>query len=134
MVRSLALPLTTTKKGRDSIVFGGWDIFSDNCYDAAKKARVLEKDQVEQLQPFLSQIRPFKGVYNKQYLKNLDGNHVKTAKNYLDLANAVKADIQNFIQQNTIERCVMIWCASTETYLQQSSVHQTIEAFEKGLK
>jgi len=118
----------------EDIVFGGWDIFSDNCYDAAKKARVLENEQVERLQPFLSQIRPFKGVYNKQYLKNLDGDHVKTEKNYLDLANAVKADIQNFIQQNAIERCVMICCTSTETYLKQSPVHQTIEAFEKGLK
>jgi myo-inositol-1-phosphate synthase len=118
----------------EDIVFGGWDIFSDNCYAAAQKARVLEKDMIERLQPFLSNIAPFTGVYNRQYLKNLEGKHIKSAKTYLDLANAVKEDIQSFIAKNNIERCVMIWCASTETYLQPSSVHQSIEAFEKGLR
>lgn len=118
----------------DDLVFGGWDIFSDNCYDATKKARVLSNEHIENLKEFLRQIRPFTGVFNKQYLKNLDGDHIKTEKNYLDLAHAVKSDIQHFIKENNIDRCVMIWCASTETYLQPSSVHQTITAFEKGLK
>jgi myo-inositol-1-phosphate synthase len=118
----------------EDIVFGGWDIFSDNCYAAAQKARVLEKDMIERLQPFLSTIEPFTGVYNRQYLKNLEGKHIKSAKTYLDLANAVKEDIQSFTAKNKIERCVIIWCASTETYLQPSPVHQSIEAFEKGLK
>ena len=118
----------------EDIVFGGWDIFSDNCYSAAKKARVLDKEMIERLQPFLSGIAPFTGVYNNQYLKNLKGTHVKSGKTYLDLANAVKEDIQGFIAKNSIERCVMIWCASTEAYLQPAPVHQTVEAFEKGLR
>ncbi len=118
----------------EDLVFGGWDIFSDNCYDAAKKARVLTNEHIDSLGYFLKQIYPFTGVYNKQYLKNLDGNHIKTEKTYLDLAHAVKTDIQNFVKEKGVDRCVMIWCASTETYLQPSSVHQTLADFENGLK
>ncbi len=118
----------------EDIVFGGWDIFSDNCYDAAKKARVLAREHLDNLKDFLSHIHPFPGVFNKQYLKNLDGDHIKKEKNYLELVSSVKSDIQHFVKENHIDRCVMIWCASTETYLQPSSVHQTIAAFEKGLK
>ncbi len=118
----------------DDMVFAGWDIFDDNCLTAAQKAKVLEKDLIERLRPFLSRISPMKGVYNRQYLKNLEGTHIKAGKNYMDLASALKDDIQTFTKNNAIDRCVMVWCASTETYLQPAPVHQSIAAFEQGLK
>src|ERR1700722_12029591 len=37
--------------GLDQIVFGGWDIFMDNAFEAAKNAKVLEPHQLEELRP-----------------------------------------------------------------------------------
>jgi len=52
-------------------------------------------------------------------------------KNKRDLANQVIEDIRAF--KKTVDRVVVIWAASTEIFLEPSAVHQSIEAFEKGL-
>jgi len=117
----------------DDLVFGGWDIFEDNMYDAARKAGVLEKDLLEQIKPFLSSIKPMKAVFDKNYVKKLDGPNVKTGKNKMELAEQVREDIRNFKKTHGLERVVMIWCGSTETYITPHEVHQTVKAFEKGL-
>jgi myo-inositol-1-phosphate synthase len=118
----------------DDIVFGGWDIFEDNCYEAAKTAGVLDADLLEQIRPELEQIKPWPAVFDRRYVKRLDGPNVKKGKNKKDLADQVRADIQNFKKTNGLSRLVMVWCGSTEVYLTEEAVHQTIEAFEKGLE
>src|SRR5205823_14252362 len=74
----------------DDIVFGGWDIFDDNCYDAAKTAGVLERDLLEQIRPELESIRPWPAVFNRRYVKRLDGPNVKTGRNKRDLAEQLR--------------------------------------------
>jgi myo-inositol-1-phosphate synthase len=118
----------------DDIVFGGWDIFEDNCYEAAKTAGVLDADLLEQIRPELEQIKPWPAVFDRRYVKRLDGPNVKKGKNKKDLADQVRADIQNFKKANGLSRLVMVWCGSTEVYLTEEAVHKTIEAFEKGLE
>jgi myo-inositol-1-phosphate synthase len=118
----------------DDIVFGGWDIFEDNCYEAAKTAGVLDADLLEQIRPELEQIKPWPAVFDRRYVKRLDGPNVKKGKNKKDLADQVRADIQNFKKTNGLSRLVMVWCGSTEVYLTEEAVHKTIEAFEKGLE
>jgi myo-inositol-1-phosphate synthase len=116
----------------NDIVFTGWDIFEDNVYESAAHAKVLEKETLEQLKPYLETIRPLPAVFDQYYVKRLHGTHVKKGKNKKDLAEQVRADIQNF--RKTVDRVVMIWCGSTEIFLEPTAVHQSIEAFEKGLE
>ena len=116
----------------NDIVFTGWDIFEDNVYEAAAHAKVLDKEILEQLKPYLQSIKPLPAVFDQHYVKRLNGTHVKKGKNKRDLAEQVRADIQAF--RKTVDRVVMIWCGSTEIFLEPTAVHQSIEAFEKGLE
>jgi myo-inositol-1-phosphate synthase len=120
--------------GLDDIVFGGWDIFEDNCYESARHAGVLEKDLLEQIRPELEAIKPWKAVFDRQYVKRLDGPNVKKGRNKRDLAEQLREDIRAFKKDNNLSRLVMIWCGSTEIFLTESPAHQSIEAFEKGLE
>lgn len=116
----------------NDVVFTGWDIFEDNVYESAAHAKVLEKEILEQLKPYLQTIKPLPAVFDQYYVKRLHGTHVKKGKNKMDLANQVREDIRNF--RKSVDRVVMIWCGSTEIFLEPTAVHQSIEAFEKGLE
>jgi myo-inositol-1-phosphate synthase len=118
----------------NDIVFGGWDIFEDNCYEAACTAGVLERSLLDQVKPELEAIRPWKAVFDRQYVKRLDGPNVKKGQNKRDLAEQLREDIRAFKRDNDLARMVLIWCGSTEIFLTESPAHQTIEAFEKGLE
>lgn len=120
--------------GLGDLVFGGWDIYEDNVYEAAIKAKVIEAPMLNAIKPELEKLVPMKAVFDGTYVKNLDGQNVKTEKNRYDLAQAVMEDIRNFKEENNCDRLVMIWCGSTEKYIQQSPVHQSIALFEQGLK
>src|SRR6202012_2514145 len=91
----------------NDIVFTGWDIFEDNVYEAAAHAKVLDKEILAQLTPYLETIKPLPAVFDQHYVKRLNGTHVKQGKNKRDLADQVRADIQNF--KKTVDRVVMIW-------------------------
>jgi len=118
----------------NDIVFGGWDIFEDNCYESARHAGVLEADLLEKIRPELEAIKPWKAVFDRQYVKRLDGPNVKKGKNKRDLAEQLREDIRAFKKAHNLSRLVMIWCGSTEIFLTESPAHQSIEAFEKGLE
>jgi myo-inositol-1-phosphate synthase len=118
----------------DDLVFGGWDLFDENCYEAAKTAGVLDTELLDQIRPELEQIRPWPAVFDRRYVKRLDGPNVKKGRNKRDLADQVRADIQKFKTDNGLSRLVMVWCGSTEVFLTESPVHASIEAFEKGLE
>ena len=118
----------------NDIVFGGWDIFEDNCYESAMHAGVLDKDLLAQIRPELEAIKPWKAVFDRQYVKRLDGPNVKKGRNKRDLAEQLREDIRAFKKDHNLSRLVMIWCGSTEIFLTESPAHQTLEAFEKGLE
>ncbi|HEY7535282.1 MAG TPA: inositol-3-phosphate synthase [Thermodesulfobacteriota bacterium] len=116
------------------IVFGGWDIFPDNCYDAGLKAGVLEKNLLDELRFELEEIRPMPAVFDRRYVRNLRGVNLKKEKTKMHLAERLIEDINNFKNVNELDRLTMVWCGSTEIYIKPSEVHSTIENFEKGLK
>jgi len=118
----------------DNLVFGGWDIFEDSVYDAAIKCGVLEKELLDQIKPQLEKIKPMKAVFDNYYVKKLEGTHVKSAATKMDLAEALMQDMETFKKENGCDRLVMVWCGSTEIFLKPSPVHQTVAAFEKGLR
>ena len=117
----------------DDIVFGAWDIFSENAFDAAMNAGVLDKDLLNQVSEQLASLKPMPAVFEQNYVKRLHGENVKTGMNKMELAEQLIADIAAFKTEKGCDRLVMVWAASTEIYLEESAVHETVEAFEKGL-
>ncbi len=118
----------------DDLVFGGWDIHGENAYETAKRAEVLEPALLEELREDLESVKPMKAVFMREYVRNLEGPHVKEEKNKWELAQALVEDIQSFKKSNGLNRVVMVWCASTETYMQEGDGHKTPADFEKALK
>ncbi|QQL51307.1 inositol-3-phosphate synthase [Mucilaginibacter ginkgonis] len=114
------------------IVFGGWDVYSDNVYDAAVHASVLDKSLLDAVRPELEAIVPMTAAFDKAYAKNLSGEHVKTGTR-LELAQQVEEDIKNFKEQHGLSRIVVLWCGSTEVYFEESDIHQSVEQFEAAL-
>jgi myo-inositol-1-phosphate synthase len=119
--------------GLNDLVFTGWDIFEDDMYTAASKAGVLERSLLDQIKPFLSSVKPRKAVFDRNYVKRLDGRNVKKGKNKAELAEQLRADMREFKKTSGATRLITIWCGSTETFLEPTAVHQSLKAFEKGL-
>jgi len=118
----------------EDLVFGGWDIFEDNVYEAALNAGVLEKGLLDQVRPDIEVIKPMKAVFDQKYVKKLSGTNVKHAKTKYDHAQLLQEDIHNFKETHKLNRLVGIWCGSTEIFMKPDPVHDTIESFEKALK
>ena len=118
----------------DDLIFGGWDIFEDNCYEAACKAEVLRRTLLDQVRPELEAVAPWPAVFDQRYVKKLEGAHVKTGATKKELAEQLIADIRRFRKEHQVDRLVLIWCGSTEIYLEEAPVHQSLEAFEAGLE
>ena len=116
------------------VVFGGWDIYSDNAHEAARKAGVLSPAHLAALKPFLETVKPWPAVFDPAYVKKLHGENVKRGKSKRDLAEQLSADIEGFRKQHGLARLVMVWCGSTEVYREAGEVHQTLEKFERGLE
>jgi myo-inositol-1-phosphate synthase len=116
------------------LVFGGWDIFPENAYQSARKAGVLEKELLEKLKPQLEAITPMSAVFDPEYVKRIMGPNVKTGATKVDLAEQLRADIRGFIKRNELDRCVMVWCASTESYIDAGPAHASLAAFEAAMR
>src|SRR6266852_7056266 len=119
--------------GLDDLVFTGWDPFEDDMYTAARKAGVLERELLDKVKPFLSSIKPRPAVFDRNYVKKLDGRNVKKGKSKMELAEQVRADIREFKKSSGATRLITIWCGSTETFIEPAAAHQSVKAFEKAL-
>ena len=114
--------------------FGAWDIYEDNAYEAAVKARVLDAPLLERLKSPLSAIQPMKAVFDQNFVKKINGPNVKSGKNKMEMAEALMDDIEEFRRRNECNRLVMIWCGSTEVFHKPAAVHQSLATFEEGLR
>jgi myo-inositol-1-phosphate synthase len=120
--------------GLNDLVFGGWDAFPDNAYEAATKAGVLDAKDLDKAAKFLKNIKPMKAAFDQNYVKKLHGTHVKKGKTKFDLAEQIREDIRNFKKKNKLNRVVMVWCGSTEVFLKLDPVHADLQSFEKAMQ
>ena len=121
--------------GLDQLVFGSWDPIPDDAYVSALTAGVLDRhDHIDPIADFLKKIQPMQAVFDQEYVKRLHGTNVKQGKNKRELAEAIREDIRRFKETNNCDRLVMVWCASTEIFMQETEVHQTIGAFETAME
>ncbi len=118
----------------DQLTFGAWDIFEEDCYQAARTAGVIDPAVLDQVQPELEAIKPWPAVFDRQYVKRLDGPSVKRGPNKRDLADQVSEDIRRFKTEHGTDRLVMVWCGSTEIFMTASEPHASLEAFEQALE
>jgi myo-inositol-1-phosphate synthase len=119
--------------GLDDLEFGAWDPIPDDALESARVAGVLDERDLSRLGDFLSTVRPMPAVFSQEYVKKLEGTNVKSGGSKRELAEALREDIRRFREEKGCDRLVMIWCASTETYLRRGPVHESLHAFEKGL-
>jgi len=117
----------------ENLVFGGWDVYEDNVYEAALNARVLDANLLRDVREELQAIKPMRAAFDHNYVKNLTGTYVKKAATRYKLAQKVMENIKNFKATNNCDRIVLVWCGSTEIYFEPSAVHESLAAFEQGL-
>lgn len=118
----------------DNVVFGGWDIFHDNAYEAAIKAKVIDRYLLEQLKDEMEKITPMSAVFDERYIKNIHGENTKRFKTKMEAAELLQEDMRSFMKKNNCTRAVIVWCASTEAYNPIKDVHHNIKSFEEGLR
>ncbi len=116
----------------DGLVFGGWDIFGGDLYEACDTADVLDKRLIDGMEAELRAIKPMPGAFDVNYVKRLNGTAIKQGTRR-ELAEALRQDIRDFKAANGLDACVMINCSSTEVYVEAGPVHATLAAFEAGL-
>jgi len=86
------------------------------------------------VKPELEAIKPMAAVFDRRYVKRLDGPNVKKGKTKKDLADQLIEDMRRFKKAHNCDRLVMVWCGSTEVFLTESPAHATLAAFEKALE
>ena len=118
----------------DDIVFGAWDPIPDDAYASARHCGVLKPEDLEPIADFMRTIKPMPAVFDKDYVKKLDGTNVKTGENKLELAEQLRADIRRFKEENGCSRVVIVWAASTEIFLTPQPVHDTVESLEQAMR
>jgi myo-inositol-1-phosphate synthase len=118
----------------DDLVFGGWDIYEDNAYEAARNAAVLDSALLEKVRAPLEQLHPMEAVFDQEYVRNIHGPNLKEARSKMDKAELLMDDIRQFQKRTGVVRSVMIWCGSTEVFHQPADVHQSLKRFEYGLR
>ena len=124
------VPLATL----EDIVFGGWDIYTDNAYEAAVKAEVVNRYVLEQVKDEMQKIVPMSAVFDETYIKNIQGENKKKYKTKMEASDMLREDMKNFMKNNGCNRAVIVWCASTEVYNPIADVHMTVKSFEEGLR
>jgi len=116
------------------LVFAGWDIFPDSAYESARHAGVLPKEMLDAVHDELNATEIYPGVFDRDFVRRLDGTFVKSAASKMELAEALMQDIDLFVAKSGVRRVVMVWCGSTETFIEPTATHATIESFERGLR
>ncbi|HEX7488577.1 MAG TPA: inositol-3-phosphate synthase [Anaeromyxobacteraceae bacterium] len=117
----------------DELVFGGWDPIPDNVYQAARRAKVLDHHLVDQLEDVLAPVKPMPAVFDKSWVRRLDGTNVKHGSKKA-MAEALCDDIRGFLEKNRCARGVMVWTGSTEVYCEVGPAHQSLRTFEAALE
>ena len=119
----------------DDIVFGTWDVYPQNAFQAAMYAEVLEEKDIIPVKDELQQIIPMPAAFDKNYAKRLDGDNVKNCQTRWQMVESLRQDIRDFKAKNNCSRIVVLWAASTEIYVPvNEKVHYQLSDLEAAMK
>ena len=133
------VPLATL----DDIVFGTWDVYPQNAYQAAMYAQVLQEKDIEPVRSELEQIVPMKAAFDRNYAKRLNGDNVKWSMvngqcpmpTRWEMVEMLREDIRRFREEKQCSRIVVLWAASTEIYVPiDPQVHYSLAALEQAMR
>ena len=122
------------------IVFGTWDVYPQNAYQAAMYAEVLKPQDIEPVRDELEQIVPMKAAFDKNYAKRLSGENIKQGSGgqiptRWEMVEMLREDIRNFKTKNQCDRIVVAWAASTEIYVPfNDKIHGSLTSLESAMK
>jgi myo-inositol-1-phosphate synthase len=117
----------------ESLKFGAWDIFPDDAAEVVDRAGVLSKEDTDKVRSFLKTVKPRAGVFDPEYVRRLNGTHIKQEKSHRDRIAALRQDIREMKKELGAERAVVVFCGSTETFRPQSEPVSSLAALEKAL-
>jgi len=124
----------------DDIVFGTWDVYPQNAYQAAMYAQVLQEKDIDPVRQELEKIVPMKAAFDKDFAKRLDGTNVKkNTKGDIptrwEMMEMLREDIRTFKEQQRCSRVVVLWAASTEIYVPvEEKCHYQLSDLEAAMK
>jgi myo-inositol-1-phosphate synthase len=117
----------------DSLEFGAWDLFEDDAHASAAHSQVLKPEHLDAVKDELRAVKPMRAVFYPEYVRRLQGTHVKSGKSKADMVAQLRDDIRTFVRDRRCDRAVAVWCGSTEIYTHANGVHSSVAAFEKAL-
>jgi myo-inositol-1-phosphate synthase len=118
----------------EDLVVGAWDIFPDDAYQSSLRAGVIDRAMLDLVREELTAVKPWTAVFDPEYVKRLHGTHLKTGATKKDLAQQLRDDIVVFRKTSGVDRLVIVWCGSTESYRRPAEVHSSLSKFERGLR
>ena len=119
----------------NDIVFGAWDVYPANAYEAAINAEVLKEKDINPVKDELENIKPMKAAFDHNYAKRLDGDNIMVGKTRWEMTEQLREDIRNFKKENGVDRVVVLWAASTEVYVPvDENIHMTLDQLEAAMK
>ena len=134
------VPMTDLK----DVVFGAWDVFTDNAYESALYCQVLKREDIEPVRDELERIKPMKACFDENFAHNLVDPSFGRVPDPLwampddtrwNYAQNLRRDIQNFKKENGCSRVIVFWIASTESYTPRNeAVHGSIAGLEAAMK
>ena len=134
------VPMTDLK----DVVFGAWDVFTDNAYESALYCQVLKREDIEPVRDELERIKPMKACFDENFAHNLVDPSFGRVPDPLwampddtrwNYAQNLRRDIQNFKKENGCSRVIVFWIASTESYTpRKEAVHGSIAGLEAAMK
>ena len=118
----------------DDVVFGAWDVYPDDAYVSAVNAGVLDVQRhLEPIADALRAIRPMRAAFDPTYVTRLEGTHTKGPIGRRAMLDALRDDIRAFREEHGCDRLVMIWCGSTEIFIDLGPAHSDLDAFEAAI-
>ena len=115
------------------LVFGAWDIVSENALEVAHRSGVLGREVLAPVADALARLKPRPGAHDPEAVRRIDANHVMQAKGHRARIEALRADIRGFLEELGADRAVMIHCTSTETYRPAHEQVSSLAALEQAL-
>ncbi|KAA1115809.1 Myo-inositol-1-phosphate synthase [Puccinia graminis f. sp. tritici] len=104
----------------NDLVLGGWDISGMPLDQAMRRAKVMEWDLQDQLNPLMSQMKPLPSVYYPDLSAHLD---------------QIRKDIRDFKAANKLDKVIVLWTANTERYSELiPGINDTARNLEQAVK
>lgn len=119
--------------GLDDLVFGAWDIVSEDAATVARRTRVLGEKHLAVVAPFLAGVRPRPGIHDPRRVRRIRADHVADVRGHRATVAHLHADIDAMLAETGARRAVLVYTSSTETRADVPPFADDRDALERAL-